>query len=255
MKKLLIPALAAAACSLAMPATASDRLAPPDDSDAVMTPYTNMRAVRYCELFFITGSPETGLTANFVNTSALNDAADPKDTCPADIWDKITPASLASQFEVVGIFKNGPRHWTNDRIEIPAGAVGSYDGLEARWLGKVTLPDGFGKKGATAYNPTTVARASVMHFDAGQPVFILDDPDGTPWVMQAFTPLVDPDLTYDTLDQLGTKLDLPDGWSFRVKVLDEVLTIKAVEGVAHIVQDELQGTYDACKDGACSIKP
>lgn len=245
----------ATACSLAMPAIASDRLAPPDGADAAVKAYSGLRAVRYCELFFITGSPETGLTANFVNTSDLNNTADPKDTCPAGIWDKITPDSLKSQYDVVGVFKNGPRHWTNDRIEIPVGPVGTYDGLDARWLGKVTLPKGFGHEGATAYKPTTVARASVMHFDAGQPVFILDDPDGTPWVMQAFTTLVDPDLTYDTLKDLGSKLDLADGWSFRVKVLEEELTIKAVEGVAHIVQDGLQGTYDACKDGSCSIMP
>jgi hypothetical protein len=234
---------------------AGDRAAPPDGSDAEMHTYEGLRDVRYCELFFITGEPETGLEANFVNTSGLNSVADPKDTCPSEIWDKIIPESLKSQYEVTGIFKNGPRHWTVDSIDIPAGRVGTYDGLQARWLGKVKLPKGFGRAGATAYNPTAVARKSVIHFEAGQPVFILDGPDGTPWVMQAYTTLVDPELDYDGLQRLGDKLKLADGWSFRVKVLGEPLTIKAVEGIATIVQDDLQGTYDACKEGACSYQP
>ena len=43
---------------------------------------------------------------------------------------------------------------------------------------------------------------------------------------------------------LGSKLELPPGWKFRVKVLNEDLTIRAVNGIAHIVQDDLENTYD-----------
>jgi hypothetical protein len=243
------------AMALSGAAIAADKTAPPDGSAAQLTNYDNLRSARYCELFFIQGTPETSLTANFVNSSDLNNAENPKDFCPADIWDKITPDELKAEYDVTGIFKNGPRHWTVDRIEIPAGAVGTYAGLQARWMGKVTLPKDFGKAGATAYNPTTVARKSTMHFDSGRPVFILDDPQGTPWVMQAFTTKVDDSLSYDTLKSLGDKLKPTEGWSFRVKVLDEPLTIQAVNGTARIVQDELQGTYDACFETACTYKP
>lgn len=249
------PLALAVAIALGGAALAADKMAPPNDTDAKMMEFDELRDARYCELFFITGTPDTGLTANFVNSSALNNAADPKDFCPASVWDKITPDALKAEYEVAGVFKNGPRHWVNDWVKLPAGGVGTFAGLEARWFGKVDLPKGFGTQGATAYNPTTVARKSSMGFDAGQPVFILDDPDGTPWVMQAFTTLVDKDLSYDSLKDLGNTLQLADGWSFRVKVLDEPLTIQAVDGVAQIVQDELQGTYDACFETACSYKP
>jgi hypothetical protein len=249
-----ISLLVAASFGTATPAQ-TGRLSPPDGAKAEHRTYEGLRAVRYCEIFFITGSPETGLTANFVNTSGLNNAADPKDTCPAEIWDKITPGSLKSQYKVVGIFKNGPRRWVNDVVEIPAGPVNSFDGLEARWLGKVVLPKNFGKPGATAYNPTQVGRKSVMRFKAGQPVFILDDPDGMPWVMQAFTTKVDPNMTYEGLQTLGGKLKPAEGWSYRVKVLDKPLTIQAVNGIARIVQDEFEGTYNACFETACSYKP
>jgi hypothetical protein len=74
----------------------------------------------------------------------------------------------------------------------------------------------------------------------GKLVFILDDPDGVLWVMQAFGQLVDKTLTYDGLKDLGSKLKPPAGWKFRVAVLDKDLTISTPQGYNWIVQDELQ---------------
>jgi hypothetical protein len=94
-----------------------------------------------------------------------------------------------------------------------------------------------------------------MTFKKGQPVFVLDDPQGTPWVMQAWGQLVDKSLTYETLKDLGSKLKPAPGWKFRVAVLDKDLTISTPKGYNWIVQDELQNTYDACKEGACNFRP
>ena len=115
-------------------------------------------------------------------------------------------------------------------------------------MGHVELPKGvdLSKKGSNAYKPTQVHRKSVMTFEKGKTVFILDDPSGMPWVMQAYSDIVDPDLTYDDLGKLGDKLKLAPGWKFRTKILDQDLTIQAVNGVARIVQDDLENTYDAC---------
>ncbi|HTS53024.1 MAG TPA: hypothetical protein VMH26_07105, partial [Burkholderiales bacterium] len=38
------------------------------------------------------------------------------------------------------------------------------------------------------------------------------------WVMQAYSLLVDKNLAYDDLKTLDTKLKLPPGWKYRVKV-------------------------------------
>ena len=94
-----------------------------------------------------------------------------------------------------------------------------------------------------------------MGFDKGKPVFILDDPEGNPRVMHAYSLIVDPNLKYDSLNDLGSRLKLPPGWKFRVKVLDQDLTIRAVDGIAHILQDDLQNTYDLCTGGAASFMP
>jgi hypothetical protein len=130
----------------------------------------------------------------------------------------------------------------------------TFEGLQARWMGVVQLPKDveLHKKGSSAYKPTTVARKSQMGFAKGQPVFMLESPDGMPWVMQAYSNIVDPNLTSADLQTLGTKLKLAPGWKHRVKSLDQDLTIRAVNGLARIVQDDLENTYDACFDTACS---
>jgi hypothetical protein len=51
-----------------------------------------------------------------------------------------------------------------------------------------------------------------MSFERGKPVFILEDPRGNPWVMQAYSLIADPNLIYDSLASLGTRLKLPPGW-------------------------------------------
>ena len=73
--------------------------------------------------------------------------------------------------------------------------------------------------------------------------------------MQAASLIVDPSETYDSLKDLGSKLKLAPGWKFRINVIDQDLTIKAVDGIAHIVQDELGNTYDLCAGGSSNFKP
>ena len=105
------------------------------------------------------------------------------------------------------------------------------------------------------YSPLPSHRKSSMTFVQGKPVFILQDPDGTPWVMQAWGQLIDKTLTYDRLKDLGAKLKPPAGWKYRVAILDKGLTISTPRGYNWIVQDELQNTYDACKEDACNFNP
>src|SRR5438034_9850645 len=85
-----------------------------------------------------------------------------------------------------------------------------FDGLKARWLAQVNLPKNMNvhEKGSTAYKPTTVARSSQMGFLKGKPLFILDDPEGNPWVMQAYGMIVDPTETYESPQARGSKLNL-----------------------------------------------
>ena len=189
----------------------------------------------------------------------MNIAADKQDSCPAEMWSKVDAKALKDEFHVLGVFKNGPRHWMYDWIETPIGNVKSLNGLQFRWINYVQLPPNMFQQGSTFYKPTTVERKSHQGYAKGQTVFILDDPEGTPWVMQAYSLIVDPNLKYEDLKTLGTKLKLPPGWKYRFKVLDSDLELHAINGTARIVQDDLEGTYNACfvQDGqnACTYQP
>jgi hypothetical protein len=219
--------------------------------------YNGLRGVIYCEVWLFKNTPSGQIAGVYYNTSALNNAADKMNTCPASLWDRITVASLEAGFDVLAAYRNGPRGWTMDSITLPVGPVVEFNGLQARWMGQGLLPKGVALTNAhmTPYTPLQSHRKSSMFFGKGKPVFILEDPEGTPWVMQAFGQLVDKSLTYDTLKDLGSKLKPPKGWKFRVAVLDKDLTVSTPKGYNWIVQDELQNTYDACKEGACNFKP
>ena len=200
---------------------------------------------------------DNGIAGVYYNTSDLNNSADKMNTCPNEMWDKVTVPSLEAQFDVLAAYRNGPRGWTTDTITLPVGPVETFDGVQARWMGQGLLPKGASLTSAhmNAYAPLQSHRKSSMTFETGKPVFILDDPDGTPWVMQAWGQLVDKTLTYDGLKDLASKLKPAPGWKYRVAVLDKDLTISTPKGYNWIVQDELQNTYDACKDDACNFKP
>lgn len=221
--------------------------------------FENLRGYRHCEVVMVVGNPITQkLHANFYNTTNLNNAASQTDSCPDDLWAKVDATGLKRQYDVLGVFKDGPRYWTYDWIELSLGQQREFNGMQARWMGNALLPRGFAK-GAMAFKPTTVERQSFQGYRKGRPVFILDDPGGTPWIMQAFTRVVDKSLTVENLPHLGAKLALPPGWRFRATVLEEDLELHAINGVAHIMQDNLQSTYNACFEEAgqkaCSYRP
>ena len=189
---------------------------PQDGAQAKVMRFEGLNNLRYCEIFLIGGNPITkDLQGAVYNTTALNDPANPRDTCPADMWAKVDAEQLKKQYDLLGVFKNGPRYWMYDWIELPVGTQHDFDGLQARWFAQVQLPKDFKKEGSTYYNPTTVHRASHQGYKAGQTVFILDDPSGTPWILQAYSLIVDPNLTYDQLKTLDTRLKLPAGWKYR----------------------------------------
>jgi len=231
---------------------------PQDGAQAQSHRFTNLNNYRYCEIFLIGGNP-FDLEGAVYNTTELNIGADKRDSCPAEMWSKVDAKALKDEFHVLGVFKNGPRHWMYDWIETPIGNVKNLSGLQFRWINYVQLPSNILERGSTFYKPTTVERKSNQGYAKGQTIFILDDPDGTPWIMQAYSLIVDPNLKYDDLKTLGTKLKLPPGWKYRFKVLDRDLEVHAINGMAWIVQDDLEGTYNACfKEGgqsACTFQP
>ena len=124
---------------------------PQDGAQAKVMRFDGLNNLRYCEIFLIGGNPITkDLQGAVYNTTALNDAGHPQDTCPADMWAKVDIEQLKKQYDLLGVFKNGPRYWMYDWIELPVGTQHDFNGLQARWFAQVQLPKDFKKEGSTS---------------------------------------------------------------------------------------------------------
>lgn len=192
---------------------------------------------RYCEILTVERRA-LKLHVTVYNTIGLND-------CPAAAWDAIDADALARTLGVTAVIKNGPRHWT-------------IDGIVGRGSSTANAPTAFGDVPMTQratlerkllggmedqnYTPQEVERDTMFVFAAGKPVFELTDPDGNVYMMQSYAQIVDPTLTLADLAGLGNRLALPADWSFSTRTLDAEYRLEA-DGVAYVVRDELQNTY------------
>lgn len=197
---------------------------------------SDLRGVRYGEVLAVHAA-DSGLRAEVWGTQMLND-------CPAELWDALDPGALAAELGAVAVKLNGPRHWMIDglgrKVAVVDPVIRELGGMDMRRIAVVALE---GDPRTVPYVERHVDRGAVFFFDAGRPVHELVDPDGRAYVMQAFCVGVDPTLTQDALPSLGDRLDLPAGWSFRTRVLDDELVVDTTDTVATVVQDELENTY------------
>jgi hypothetical protein len=192
--------------------------------------FDDVRDKRYAEFLLI------GQKTAVYNTVGLND-------CPLDKFKALDAKALAKQFQVPAVFLNGPRFWTMDHIFVyQSGDTASFGGIEARLVATFTLPPG-AKLGAAAYTDVPVERTTRFVFSAGKPIYTLLSPDGHLYAMQAYSHIVDDTLTTASLPNLATRLKLPKGWLYLVTTPDQDLHVQAVAGLAHIVQDDFENTY------------
>lgn len=199
-----------------------------------------LRNVRYCEVLPITRDGDT-FTATIYNTIGLNE-------CPEELWKAITVDQVDAAYDSVSATLNGPRHWVLDQISAPAGTDSSsneswfFGGIQFGLRGTLDEKGKDAKDASEPYVVKTVTRHTTWHYEAGQPVFELTDPDGNVYTMQSYALIVDPSLTYDQLAGLGDRLQLPDGWTYSSRVLDAPLD-NVADGTAYVVQDDLSNSY------------
>jgi hypothetical protein len=172
------------------------------------------------------------------------------------LLDKVDVKSVKEQYGVLAAFKNGPRLWTLDWIEVDMGKELDFGGMKARWVNWLDMKGISTKPGEAAYKNITVGRHTKFGFDKGKQVFVLEDPEGNPWVMKSFSLITHPDQKFEELPTLGSRLKLPAGWKFRAPVLDQDLVLTPdKDGVAHITQDDLGNTYDRAGGPYSNFKP
>jgi hypothetical protein len=199
---------------------------------------SDMRNVRYGEVLGVFVR-DTDLYAEVWGTQMLHD-------CPMEWWNSLDPESLKSDLGALGIKMNGPRRWVLDGFGNKTAhiepVIRDFNGLPMRRIATVEFKPG--EKPVTApYAERHVNRGAVFFWDAGTNVYELVRPDGEAYVMQALCNAVDESLSIDNLSELGSKLQLPQGWSYRTRILEEDLVVDTSDHFATVVQDELENTY------------
>jgi hypothetical protein len=218
----LIGGVLVAAAALVMPAGA-----------AAKPPAIDFHDARYCEFLVLYGEVPDA-TVKVFNTIGLN-------KCPQARWDSIDAGELAQELGAKAVIKNGPRNFIMDSATGKPGPVKSFEGLKMRKVATIAIHSNDELVSHT-YSERTITRKNTWTWDKGTRVFELLAPDGSDYVMQSYSQIVDPNLSLAQLKSLGGRLSLPQGWEYRSRRLKDDLVLKA-KGSATIIQDDLTNTY------------
>ncbi len=200
--------------------------------------FDHLRGARYGEIFVVTHDAN-GISGAIYNSQGLNDL-------PQQQWQALNPDALKDALKADAIVLNGPRHWVMDTlaVEVPdVGNVVAFGEVRMRLVGRIRIPD-LSALGASRkpYNEHTIERKTQYGFSRGKLVYELVAPDGKVYIMQASSQIVDPNLTIDQLQSLGSRLRTPAGWQFRARTIEQDFVLRT-DGIAYIIQDELENTY------------
>jgi hypothetical protein len=232
---------------------------PPDRDNAAERKFDNLMGSRYTEILLVFGNGLTHkVTAGVYNTMGLN-GSNPDgggDSCPAALVDNLDLAKVKKGHGALKAIKNGPRLWTVDYVVGKIGKERDFQGLKARWVMWFPIPETFLKGSMeNPYGVMDAIRDTSMVIRKGSRAYILDDPQGTTWVMKSASLIVDPNQKFEDLKNLGSRLKLPTGWKFRSPILDQDLVFMSDNGKAQITQDDLGNTYDRMGGPYSNYKP
>ena len=196
----------------------------------------NMRNVRYGEVLTVY-SREGRFEAEVYGTQLIND-------CPQELWATLDANAIAAETGAIAVKLNGPRYWTLDafgqKIAVADPVLRDFNGITMRRIATVDLGE---VPRLGPYTETKVNRGVIFFWDEGQTVHELVNPDGLAYIMQALCIGVDPSMTPESLLTLGERLALPEGWSYRTRVLEEELIVDTTATIATVLQDEFENSY------------
>jgi hypothetical protein len=252
---------AAAGPSMAQPAAAG-AAAPTvlaDGAGATPKRIGNMHQTRYIEIFLALKDPKTGaVVAPCYNTMFTAEGIPAsRDTAPQALVEGLDFKKMKVEFNLLGASLNGPKLWQPDWGEADAGVERDFGGIKATWVGQLNMAEAGAVNKTPPYQAETIARKSMLGWNKGTTVLLLDDAAGDTWVMKGFQVGLKPTYTYDQFVAAGQSQfkKLPPGWKFRVKTLDKDLIETPANGVATIMADEFFNVYDKTGPGMTQYKP
>lgn len=197
------------------------------------------RNVRYCEVV-PTYRRGINLRTEIWNTLGLND-------CPADEWAALDAAALQTELGAVNVRLNGPRYWVLDEISAVGGVTASgeqatFGTIDMTLRAVLETRLGGNLVGDQLYTPNTVQRDTRYVFYGGAFIYTLRAPNGDLYIMQSYSQIIDPALSIDDLENLGTRLNLPEGWTYEAVRLDSDFVLLS-GGQTTVIQDDFLNTY------------
>jgi hypothetical protein len=220
----------------------------------------NMHQVRFIEIFLAVREAQTGnLVAACYNTMFTSKGIPPsKDTAPQDLVEGLDFDQMKKEYGVLGASLNGPKIWLPDWTDIDIGAERVFNGIPAIWVAQLNMGDSTGGVAeSTPYVPKTIARKSALGWKKGTTVLLLDDAEGSTWVMKGFQLGLKPKYAYEEFVVAGARMfkKLPPGWKLRVQTLEKDLIEKPENDVATIMPDEFFNVWDKTGPGMTNYKP
>lgn len=197
-----------------------------------------MRGQRYGEVMLGRGGLLSPTEMDVYNTIGLND-------CPQELWSKLDPEKIKQETGAKLVHLNGPRYWVIDGLtgtSLVNKEQRDFGGIAMREAGILELSLADKMSLGKPYLIHKVARKTIWVYDAGKPVFQLIGPDGAVYFMQSYS-VEKTNQDLNSLASLGSKLQLPKGWSFRTLVLKNNYELPAIDGMAYVVQDDFANTY------------
>ncbi|MEM9039040.1 MAG: hypothetical protein AAGD33_03995 [Actinomycetota bacterium] len=206
-----------------------------------------MNGLRYCEILMTVPGDDGEPVTEVWGTPGV-------DPCDDAAWNAIDPDQVAADNGASFLDMNGPRFFTVDGTVDTGGP--SADGGGGIAAGGETVTAQYGgvtmallatidgaSETPVPYVPELVVRTTTWAFDAGTEVYELIDPDGDVYTMQSYSHIVDTSIAAADLPTLGDRLDLPEGWTYSSRVLEEPLVVELAEGGALVVNDDLRNSY------------
>ncbi|HEX6370752.1 MAG TPA: hypothetical protein VF006_17680 [Longimicrobium sp.] len=200
----------------------------------------NLRNARYCEVIPVTRE-RNELTSWVYNTLGLND-------CPECEWKALTEEQVNQEYGSVAAKLNGPRYWVINELVVSGESVTgerfTFGGIEMELRATLTTKMREGTVGEAFYEPNEVKRSTVYTYNAGEEVYELTSPapERDVYVMQSYAQIADPTLSINDLPSLGSRLALPEGWSYAPRTLAEDLVLDS-NGLAYVINDDLYNAY------------
>lgn len=160
-------------------------------------------------------------------------------------WFDLNAEELKTQFGMVEVRLNGPRHWVlNGLVANAGGETDNYDKIASfgniQMSLRAQIQSAFSE--GDLYTESEVLRTTTYTYHAGNEVYKLVNPQGEAYIMQSYSRKIDPNQSVDDLATLGTRLNLPAGWSFQTEVLQaDFLLVTA--GLAFVITDDFDNAY------------